>query len=101
MIILANHGTVSYGESVERAYWWTEILDAYCRILILARQLGPINYLSREHTQELIDLKQKWGFTDPRLADDFQGDIRDNATFRHTWTRCGVEPRAFPEPPAS
>src|SRR5215831_880061 len=46
VIILANHGTVSYGESVERAYWWTEILDAYCRILILARQLGPISYLS-------------------------------------------------------
>ena len=38
VMILANHGTVSYGESVERAYWWTEILDAYCRILILAKQ---------------------------------------------------------------
>ena len=72
VIILANHGTVSYGESVERAYWWTEVLDAYCRILILARQLGPIQYLSPQKTQELIDLKAKWGFTDPRLADGFQ-----------------------------
>ena len=32
IILLANHGTVSYGEDVERAYWWTEVLDAYCRI---------------------------------------------------------------------
>jgi len=40
VIILANHGTVSYGESVERAYWWTEILDSYCRMLLLAKQLG-------------------------------------------------------------
>jgi L-fuculose-phosphate aldolase len=98
VIILANHGTVSYGESVERAYWWTEVLDAYCRILILARQLGPIQYLSTQHTQELIDLKAKWGFTDPRLAEDFKGDIRRNATFRHTWSNCGVAPRAFAEP---
>jgi L-fuculose-phosphate aldolase len=98
VIILANHGTVSYGESVERAYWWTEILDAYCRILILARQLGPIQYLSREHTQELIDLKKQWGFTDPRHDSDFRGDIRDNATFRHTWPASGVAPRAFPPP---
>ena len=45
VIILANHGTVSYGETVERAYWWTEILDAYCRILMLARGLGRIQDL--------------------------------------------------------
>jgi L-fuculose-phosphate aldolase len=99
VIILANHGTVSYGETVERAYWWTEILDSYCRILILARQLGPINYLSPEKTQELIDLKQQWGFTDPRSEPTFRGDIRTNATFRHTWPEAGVAPRAFPEPP--
>jgi L-fuculose-phosphate aldolase len=98
VIILANHGTVSYGESVERAYWWTEILDAYCRILILARQLGPIHYLSKEKTQELIDLKKKWGFTDPRCEPNFRGDIRDNATFRNTWNESGVEARAFPPP---
>ena len=98
VIILANHGTVSFGESVQRAYWWTEVLDAYCRILILARQLGPISYLSAEKTQELIDLKAKWGFTDPRLAEGFSGDVRDNATFRHTWEESGVEPRAFAPP---
>src|SRR5262249_10287272 len=95
VIILANHGTVSYGESVERAYWYTEILDSYCKMLILARQLGPINYLSREHMQELLDHKQKMGFADPRFAADFCGDIRCNATFRHTWSESGIAPRAF------
>ena len=43
VIILANHGTVSYGESVEQAYWWTEILDSYCRMLMLAKQLGNVS----------------------------------------------------------
>ena len=98
VIILANHGTVSFGESVERAYWWTEILDAYCRILILSRQLGPVQYLSREQTQELVDLKKQWGFNDPRHAAEFTGDIRNNATFRHTWPAAGVAPRVFPPP---
>jgi L-fuculose-phosphate aldolase len=98
VILLANHGTVSYGESVERAYWWTEILDSYCRVLILSRQLGPVQYLSTEQTQELIELKKQWGFTDPRHAPDFQGDIRANATFRHTWPAAGIAPRTFPPP---
>src|SRR6266699_3147053 len=52
VVILANHGTVSYGETVERAYWWTEILDAYCRILLLARDLGKVNYFTEETTRE-------------------------------------------------
>ena len=51
VVILANHGTVSWGEDVERAYWWTEILDAYCRMLMLAKSIGRVNYLSAEHTR--------------------------------------------------
>lgn len=98
VIILANHGTVSYGETVERAYWWTEILDAYCRILIMARQLGGIHYLSEEKTRELVELKKQWGFTDPRHDPAFRGDVRGNATFRNTWDQSGVAPRAFPPP---
>ena len=47
-ILLANHGAVSYGESPERAFWLTEVLDQYCRILLLTRQLGPLRYLPAE-----------------------------------------------------
>ena len=47
VVILANHGTVSFGETLERAYWWTEILDAYCRILMLAKRLGRVNFHAR------------------------------------------------------
>jgi L-fuculose-phosphate aldolase len=99
VIILANHGTVSYGENVERAYWWTEILDAYCRILMLARQLGPIHYFSEEKERELLELKQKWGFADPRNTDEYQNcDICANDVFRASWTESGVEEEAFSPP---
>lgn len=101
VIVLANHGTVSYGENVERAYWWTEILDAYCRILILAKQVGNVSFLSQEKSQELLDLKQKWGFDDPRLHKEFENcDICANDIFRESWKDSGVERRGFPAPPA-
>ncbi|RMF43187.1 MAG: class II aldolase/adducin family protein [Planctomycetota bacterium] len=100
VIILANHGTVSYGEDVERAYWWTEILDAYCRILMLAKQLGRVNYLDYEKSRELLELKDKWGFTDPRLSAEYQNcDICANDIFRDSWTESGVQRQAFIPPP--
>ena len=100
VIILANHGTVSYGETVERAYWWTEILDAYCRILMLAKDLGRINYFTETKERELLDLKTKWGFQDARLAPGMENcDICANDVFRDSWTQSGIEQRAFEPPP--
>lgn len=100
VIILANHGTVSFGEDVERAYWWTEILDAYCRILMLAKQLGKVNYLNEREERELLALKDKWGFADPRNTDDFKNcDICANDIFRESWEAAGVARKAFDAPP--
>ncbi|MEZ6135079.1 MAG: class II aldolase/adducin family protein [Pirellulaceae bacterium] len=101
VIILANHGTVSFGEDVEKAYWWTEILDAYCRILMLSRQLGKVNYLDGQQSRELLELKDKWGFADPRLTEEFQNcDICANDIFRESWAESGVSRKAFEAPPA-
>jgi L-fuculose-phosphate aldolase len=101
VVILANHGTVSFGESVEKAYWWTEILDAYCRILMLAKDLGRVTYLSKNETQELLDLKKQWGFKDPRLTDELADcDICANDVFRASWGQSGVDRKAFVPPPA-
>ena len=98
VIILANHGTVSYGETVEQAYWWTEILDAYCRMLMLARGLGRVNYFTEPEARALLDLKQQWGFKDPR-NEMTNCDICANDVFRSSWKACGVERKAF-DPPA-
>jgi L-fuculose-phosphate aldolase len=97
VIILANHGTVSYDATVERAYWWTEILDAYCRILMLARGLGRINYFTEPEAQALLQLKGKWGFKDPR-SEITNCDICANDVFRESWQETGVRPEAFTPP---
>ncbi len=97
VIILANHGTVSFGEDLEKAYWWTEILDAYCRILMLARGLGGVNYFTEPEATALLNLKDKWGYKDPRIGAQ-NCELCANDTFRESWKETGVVPRAF-EPP--
>lgn len=100
VVILANHGTVSWGETVEKAYWWTEILDAYCRILMLARDLGHVHYFNEEKERELLALKQQWGFADPRNTPEMKNcDICANDVFRDSWKDADVAQRAFAPPP--
>lgn len=101
VIILANHGTVSFGETVERAYWWTEILDAYCRILMLAKSLGRVHFLDEQKERELLEFKQRLGISDPRLSEEYKDcDICANDIFRDSWRDSGVERKAFEAPPA-
>ena len=96
VMILASHGVVSYGENVERAYWLTEILDAYCRILILAKQVGGVEFLSEQQGWELLALKKRFGIDDPRHAANYVGsDIFADDIFRETWSEAGVNAGAF------
>jgi L-fuculose-phosphate aldolase len=66
-ILLQNHGAVAFAESLDRAYGQMEILDAYCQILLLARALGPPRELTAEQIDELLALKRRLGFDDPRF----------------------------------
>ena len=79
-IVLKNHGTVSFADSLERALWYTEILDAYCRILMMARQLGNVERISPPKVNELLDLKEGFGASpDPRRFED--ADLCANTEF--------------------
>ncbi len=97
VIILANHGTVSWGVDPEKAFWWTEVLDSYCRMLMLARGLGRVNYFTEPEAQALLELKQQWGFKDPRNETQ-NCDICSNDIFRNSWKASGVEATAFQSP---
>lgn len=95
-IILANHGTITYGSDLEDAYFKTEIIDAYCRILLLAKQLGRVNYYSDAKAAELIQLKPKLGIRDARLELGLENcDLCGNSLFREGYTEFKPEPHAF------
>jgi L-fuculose-phosphate aldolase len=93
-IILANHGTLTFGPDLEKAYWNTEIIDAYCNILILSKQLGRVNYFSDEKTRELLALKKRLGYTDPRL-DNPNCDVCGDGVLTTADPNFVLEPNAF------
>ena len=95
-IILANHGTVSYESTVERAFWLTEILDAYCRVLILAKQIGHVQRVPLPKGKELLDLRKAWGFDDPRFQmDGVECDVCNHMLFREHWESAKLAQRGF------
>jgi len=85
-IILANHGTITFGPDLEKAYWHSEIVDAYCKILILSLQLGKVNYFTNQQTKELLDLKKRLGYDDVRFHRGENCDLCSNDTFGRGFT---------------
>ncbi len=57
--ILKNHGAVSWDHNLERARWWMEVLEAYCRTIILASNLGDFSPLPDEEIAKLRELGKK------------------------------------------
>ncbi len=93
-IILANHGTVTFGPDLEKAYFNTEIIDAYCKILLLARQLGRINYFTEKETSDLLAIKKRLGYDDPRFRME-DCDLCGNSVFERGYSEFVPEPHAF------
>ncbi len=95
-ILLANHGTITAGPDLMDAYFKTEIIDAYCRILILTKQLGRVQYYSDDKAAELIKIKPNLGIRDVRLEKGLENcDLCGNSLFREGYSEFHPEPRAF------
>lgn len=57
-LLLANHGIVTFGPTLELAWGYTEVLDAYCKILLLGRALGSPHRLTAEEIYQLAKLRE-------------------------------------------
>ena len=66
-ILLQSHGVVCFHPDLEQAYYQLEIVDAYARILILAKQLGSVRPLDGAEMKELLELKNRFGLKDARF----------------------------------
>src|SRR5438270_234982 len=69
-ILMANHGVVTWSHNnVEDAYFKMEILEAYCRTVLVASQLGkPVKTMTADQLQDLLKIKQSLGIPDPRFG---------------------------------
>src|ERR1041385_8825590 len=69
-ILMANHGVVAWSHNdVEDAYFKMEILEAYCRTVLVRSQLGKSpNTMTPAQLQDLLKIKQSLGIPDPRFG---------------------------------
>ncbi|MHB8523484.1 MAG: class II aldolase/adducin family protein, partial [Limisphaerales bacterium] len=82
-ILMGNHGAVSWSHlNVEDAYFKMEILEAYCRTVVVAAQLGTeLKTFSPAQLQDLLKIKQTLGIPDPRIGLK-ECELCDNAEWR-------------------
>jgi L-fuculose-phosphate aldolase len=95
-ILMANHGVVSWSHNnIEDAYFKMEILEAYCRTILVASQLGrPVGTMTPAQLQDLLKIKQSLGIPDPRHGLK-ECELCDNAEWRPGVT-CQVPTQATP-----
>jgi L-fuculose-phosphate aldolase len=68
-ILLANHGVVCWAETVTHAEWLAEILDTYCKTVLIAQQIGrPMNAIPEVKIKDLLERKRRMGLPDPRFG---------------------------------
>jgi L-fuculose-phosphate aldolase len=70
-ILLANHGVACWADSVTHAEWYVEIIDTYCKTVMIASQLRPeLKEISPAKIADLLAIKRKLGMSlpDPRIA---------------------------------
>jgi len=82
-ILMANHGVVSWSHNnLEDAYFKMEILEAYCRTVLVTAQLGkPAQTMTSGQLQDLLKIKASLGIPDPRHGLK-ECELCDNAEWR-------------------
>jgi L-fuculose-phosphate aldolase len=98
VILMANHGVVSWSHNnVEDAYFKMEILEAYCRTILVSSQLGVApKTMTPGQLQDLLKIKQSLGIPDPRFGLR-ECELCDNNEWRPGIT-CQVQQAEQPSP---
>ncbi|MBS0632469.1 MAG: class II aldolase/adducin family protein [Verrucomicrobia bacterium] len=70
VVLMQNHGVITWGNDVEDAYWKMENIEAYCQTVSIASQLGSgLRSIGPDKLKDLIALRHKLGMEDTRLTD--------------------------------
>ncbi|MCP5518583.1 MAG: class II aldolase/adducin family protein [Verrucomicrobiales bacterium] len=93
-ILMANHGVVTWSHNnVEDAYFKMEILEAYCRTVMVTTQLGKApNTMTGPQLKDLLKIKEGLGIPDPRFGLK-ECELCDNDEWRPGVT-CAIPPKA-------
>ncbi|MFC1526651.1 class II aldolase/adducin family protein [Candidatus Latescibacterota bacterium] len=89
-VLMANHGVVTLGKSVNDATFKMETVEHFAKIALVARQLGATNTLNPGQVQDLLDLRERFGIvgrpgcaldgTPAPVSSDGSGDLVERIT---------------------
>jgi len=94
-ILLANHGSVCYGEDVYKAFFKMETVEHYARITLVAELLGGPQVLAKQEVQKLFEARGRYGVKShnrmepgrPVVAEDISDEHAEQNGARLTVTR--------------
>lgn len=67
-ILLANHGIVCWADTVTHAEWYAEVIETYCKTVMIASQLNSsLPEIPKDKVYELLEIKKRLGLPDARL----------------------------------
>ncbi len=62
-VLLANHGALSWGNSITQAYYRMETMEHFAKILLASVQLGQINLFSQDQVERLESMRGYYGIS--------------------------------------
>ncbi|MBQ8005924.1 MAG: class II aldolase/adducin family protein [Clostridia bacterium] len=69
-VLLANHGALSFSDSLLNAYHKMESLEFYAQLLYHAKMLGGPKLLTDEQVEGLYEIRRKFGLSGKHPADN-------------------------------
>jgi L-fuculose-phosphate aldolase len=93
-VLMLNHGVITWGKDVEDAYWKMENVDAYCKTIWIASQLGGElgEGVGGAKAKEFVKIRKMLGMPDNRDGLK-ECELCDNSDFR-PGVSCVVSPPA-------
>lgn len=64
-LLMANHGAVTFGPTLELAFWRMETLEHFAKIALVARMLGREVQLSSDEVARLLEIRARSGMVPP------------------------------------
>lgn len=68
-VLLANHGALTYADSLLEAYYKMEAVEFYARLLWQTEQIGGPKLLNEEQVEDLYELRRQRGLKGKHPAD--------------------------------
>jgi L-fuculose-phosphate aldolase len=84
VFLLENHGALSVGPDVYKAYYRMESLELFAKISLIANQLGNVNVIDEGNVKKILDIRKQWGMDSIYPGCRVNGDfVKDGAAPGH------------------